>query len=51
MGIVAVGVIAVGSAIFGFLTAALLSAAKSSDVTPTRRPTPETRILSRPSQN
>ncbi len=51
MGIVTVGVIAVGSATFGFFTAALLSAAKSSSVTPTRRPTPETRVVSHPSQN
>ena len=51
MSIVTVSVIAVGSAIFGFLTAALLSAAKGSDYVPTRERTPEPRVLSGPSQN
>jgi hypothetical protein len=51
MSIMTVSVIAVGSAIVGFLTAALLAAAKGSDHVPTRPPSPETRALSSPSQN
>ncbi len=51
MSIVTVSVIAVGSALVGFLTAALLSAAKSSDHVPTRDRTSEPRVLSGPSQN
>jgi hypothetical protein len=46
-----VSVIAVGSALVGFLTAALLSAAKRSDHVPTRERTTETSMLSGPSQN
>jgi hypothetical protein len=51
MSVVTVSVIAVGSAVLGFLTAALLSAAKGSDHVPTREPVPDTRVLSNPSQN
>jgi hypothetical protein len=51
MGIVAVSVIAVGSAILGFLTAALLAAAKGSDHVPTRERAHEAPVLSGPSQN
>lgn len=50
MSIVTVSVIAVGSAIFGFLTAALLSAAKGADHVPSRERT-EARAVSGPSQN
>jgi hypothetical protein len=51
MSIVTVSVIAVGSAIVGFLTAALLAAAKGADNVPTRDRTHETSALSGPSQN
>ncbi|MGZ8734619.1 MAG: hypothetical protein ACXW2C_08265 [Acidimicrobiia bacterium] len=51
MSIVTVSVIAVGSAIVGFLTAAMLSAAKGSDHLPTRERAAEPGIVSGPSQN
>jgi hypothetical protein len=51
MSILTVSVIAVGSATFGFLAAALLSGAKRSDRVPTREPVRDTRVLSGPSQN
>ena len=51
MSIVTVGVIAVSSAVLGFLTAALLAAAKGSDHVPTPEAVPDVRVLSRPSQN
>ena len=51
MNIVTVGMIAVGSAILGFLTAALLSGAKGCDHRPMRGGVPDGRVLSHPSQN
>ncbi len=51
MSIVTVCIIAVGSAVLGFLTAALLSAAKEYDQVPTRQPVRDTRVLPRPSRN
>jgi hypothetical protein len=51
MSILTVSVIAVGSAILGFLTAALLAAAKASDRAPTHPRAQDPRMPSDPSQD